>query len=231
VSDVSLVVQTGEIVGIAGLLGSGRTTLLELIFGARAAAAGRLIMDGRTVTVSTPGEGTRAGFVYVPETRGLSGFFGMSITVNIGATVVKTYAPFGRFRHRHERRDARALIRQYTIRCQSLEQNFEHLSGGNQQKVIVARSIRAHPRVLLLDEPTQGVDVGARADIHGFLHAAASSGLSVVVVSSDLEELATISDRIIILREGYVSGELRGPSIDPDAVVAAVYGGVAATHA
>lgn len=229
VRDISLTVEPGEIVGIAGLLGSGRTTLLELIHGVARPTSGTVRLFGEPLTLRSAEDGVRAGLVYVPETRALSGFYGMSVLSNLSAATVKRFAPFGRFKHRQERAAAAAQVRDYGIRTHSLDTNLEKLSGGNQQKVIMARSISAEPRVLLLDEPTQGVDVGARADIHRFLAEAAARGAAIIVVSSDAEELALVSDRIVVLKDGRSISEITGPNVTTDDVVNAFYEG-ASTH-
>jgi ribose transport system ATP-binding protein len=225
VRDVSLTLQPGEILGIAGLLGAGRTTLLELIFGVRRPMAGAVRIHGQPLSPRSPEDGVRAGLMYVPESRSQSGFYGMSVCANLSAAVVKRYAPFGRFKHRLERSAGAEQVKRYSIRTHSLNTNLEDLSGGNQQKVIMARSISAKPRILLLDEPTQGVDVGARSDIHRFLTETAAQGVSVLIVSSDLEELALVADRIIVLRDGRIAGEITGPKMTEDDIVTAVYEG------
>lgn len=228
VRNISLTVDPGEIVGIAGLLGSGRTTLLELIHGVAQPTDGTIHLFGKQLKLRSAEDGVRAGLMYVPETRALSGFYGMSVSSNLSAASVKRFAPFGRFKHRQERAAAAAQVTDYGIRTHSLETNLENLSGGNQQKVIMARSISAEPRVLLLDEPTQGVDVGARADIHRFLAEAAARGVSIIVVSSDAEELALVSDRIVVLKEGHSISEITGPNLTTDDVVNAFYEGASA---
>src|SRR5262249_47018484 len=134
------------------------------------------------------------------------------------------FAPFGILRHRRERSAGKELIARYRIRPPSLDHSLESLSGGNQQKVIIARVIRSAPKVMLLDEPTQGVDVGSRAHIHRYLREAAADGTAVVVVISDLDELSNLCNRIVVIRDGVTRGELSGEEIDSDAVFTAVCG-------
>lgn len=224
VRGVDLNLRKGQILGIAGLLGSGRTTLLELLYGAAQASGGTIQIGNQPLPMRTPRDGIRAGIMYVPESRALTAFYGMSLCANLSASVVKEYAVRGIFRHAQERRDARVLIEQYGIKAQSLNQGFEHLSGGNQQKAIMARAIRCRPAILLLDEPTQGVDVGARDDIHDIVRASVASGTSVIVVSSDLEELLELSDRILVMRGGRIAAEVAG-DIDIDSLLGLVFEG------
>jgi len=152
----------------------------------------------------------RAGFAFVPESRAEDAAFpGLTLTENLSVSVLPQYFRGGRMRARRERRDARGLLQTYAIKAETVEDPLDSLSGGNQQKAVVARWLRRNPRVVLLDEPTQGVDVGARAEIYGLIKRAVDAGSVALVASSDSEELAAICDRVLVLRRGRIVGEVR----------------------
>ncbi len=207
-------VRPGEIVGLAGLLGSGRSSLLKTAFGLHEPVRGSVTIDGlapRELRRREPG-----ALAYVPEDRHRSAAFPLlSVRENLSA------ADTGGFRRgplldgRAERRAATEAVERYAIRTSSIEAPLRSLSGGNQQKVIIARWLRRKPRVLLLDEPTQGVDVRSRADIHRFIREATNEGAAALVASSDLEELGVLCDRVLVLSGGRIAGELAGESLDP----------------
>jgi ribose transport system ATP-binding protein len=151
----------------------------------------------------------RAGFAFVPESRAEDAAFPrLSLTENMSVSVLPQYFRTGLMRGRQERRDARKLLAAYEVKAEAVEDSLDSLSGGNQQKVIVARWLRRKPRVVLLDEPTQGVDVGARAEIYGLIKRAVDAGSVALVASSDSEELAAICDRVIVMRRGRIVGEV-----------------------
>lgn len=210
----SFTVHEGEILGIAGVLGSGRSTLLRALFGATELETGSLILDGRRLTIRHPRDAIDAGIAFIPEDRhGEAAFATLDLTENISAATVSDYWKRGRIDLGSERRATRELMQSFAVIASSERAPFTSLSGGNQQKAILARWLRKQPRVLLLDEPTQGVDIGARVDIWKLVRASVDGGGAAVVVSSDLEELATVCDRAIVLRAGRVAGELRGDEL------------------
>lgn len=207
-NDVDLRLARGEIVGVAGLLGSGRTTLLRALFG-DVRSRGDVRIDDQVHDFDRPAQAMAAGLAYLPEDRARDGAFdGLSVQANLSAAVVPTYWRRCRLHRRSERDDARRLIGQYSIRAASEADPIGSLSGGNQQKVMLARWMRREPRVLLLDEPTQGVDVGARADIHALLEDLSARGTAILVVSSDFAELTSLCHRVIVLRNGRVAASL-----------------------
>jgi ribose transport system ATP-binding protein len=213
--DVSFGLRRGEVLGIAGLVGSGRTSILTTLFGVHSPASGSVKLDGRTVSFSGVDDAMDAGLGFVPEDRSESAFVTMSLRENLSAAEVHKYWRGLRLRERVEAADARQSIVDFSIKAISDRQPFATLSGGNQQKAIVARWLRRRPKLLLLDEPTQGVDVEARAEIYRLVREAVAAGTSVVVVTADLEELARVSDRVVVLGHGRITGEVRGPAIDP----------------
>ena len=209
VEDVSLTVGPGEIVGVFGLVGSGRTELLESIAGIHPCDRGSIAVDGRPARARSPRAAAEAGVVLVPEDRQREGLcFNLSLRHNL---VLPAAATRGTFLIRgSEVADSNALLRTWRIAAPSTAITPDRLSGGNQQKIVVAKWLALSPRVLLLDEPTKGVDVAAKYDIHGIILDLAARGTSVLLVSSDLPEVLTLSDRVLVMREGRLRGELAG---------------------
>jgi ABC-type sugar transport system ATPase subunit len=205
---VSLTLRPGEIVGVFGLVGSGRSELLETIVGLHAPDEGGLELDGRAVRFRSPREAARAGLVLVPEDRQRQGLlFNLPLVDNLalpravaGGDVI--------VRRDRERLAGEALLAEWRIKASGLEATPDTLSGGNQQKVVLARWLATRPRVLLLDEPTKGVDVGAKFEIHGMVRRVAAEGAACLVVSSDLPEVLGLADRILVMREGRLQGEI-----------------------
>jgi ribose transport system ATP-binding protein len=212
---VDLGLRRGEVLGIAGLLGSGRTELLKMLFGADPIAHGTVKLDGHEVRFPNVGAAMDAGMAFVPEARDEAAFVDMTLRENLSAAEVGKYWKGLRLNHQAEAQDAQRSISDFFIKAFSDRQPFATLSGGNQQKAIVARWLRQKPKVLLLDEPTQGVDVNSRAEIYGLVRDAVRQGTSAIVVTSDFEELAHVVDRALVLRNGRIVAELRAPDIDP----------------
>ncbi|GAB4009920.1 sugar ABC transporter ATP-binding protein [Nocardioides ultimimeridianus] len=209
VGPVDLRLRAGEVVGIAGLVGSGRSSLLKSIFGVLPLRSGSLSIDGERISLTNPRAAMRAGIAYVPENRAEDAVLPeLSVTDNLSVAVIPDYWRLGRVRSGLQRRDATGLLGRFLIKAESVEDPLASLSGGNQQKVVVARWLRRSPRVVLLDEPTQGVDVGARHEIYVLVRTAVEAGAVALVASSDSEELAAICDRVIVLRDGRIVGEV-----------------------
>jgi ribose transport system ATP-binding protein len=212
---VSFGLRRGEVLGIAGLVGAGRTSVLMNLFGVRRPEHGTIKVDGKAISFASVDEAMDAGIGFVPEDRSESAFLNLSLRENLSAAQVSKYWRGFLLRQRAEADDAKKSIVDFSIRAISDRQPFATLSGGNQQKAIVARWLRRKPKILLLDEPTQGVDVEARAEIYRLVREAVASGTSVIVVTADLEELARVSDRVLVLAHGRITHELEGPDIDP----------------
>src|SRR3954452_11578651 len=188
---IDLTLRRGEVLGIAGLLGSGRSELLRMLFGAYPIDAGSVLLDGADYRPATPDAAMKAGVAYVPEDRGADAvLIGCSVRHNLSAGQASDYFHRLVFHHRQERQDSARAISAFFIRVAGHQRPIETLPGGNQQKVVLARWLRQHPKVLLLDEPTQGVDVGARAEIYQLVRRATAAGTSVILVVSEPEELA-----------------------------------------
>jgi rhamnose transport system ATP-binding protein len=216
--DVSLTVNSGEIVGIFGLVGSGRTELLESIVGLRPTRSGSLLVDGQPSLFRSPREAAKAGVALVPEERQRQGlFFNLNIRHNIALPTAE--ANRVRIIRSSEREQAAAVLQRWRIGARAPEEMPDVLSGGNQQKLVAAKWLALNPRVLLLDEPTKGVDVGAKYDIHGIVRTMADSGAACLVVSSDLPELLALADRILVMREGRLRGELAAADADEEQVM------------
>jgi ribose transport system ATP-binding protein len=209
---VDLTLHKGEVLGIAGLLGSGRTELLRMIFGAHSMDAGAITLGGASYKPTHPDAAMKAGIAYVPEDRQADALLqGCTVRQNLSAGSSSTYFHRLLWRHKQERADSQQSISDFLIRLVSDQQPIETLSGGNQQKVVLARWLRRKPKVLLLDEPTQGVDVAARAEIYQLVREATAQGTSVILVVSEPEELAHSSDRVAILRGGRITAVVERP--------------------
>jgi ribose transport system ATP-binding protein len=221
-SGVDLRLAPGEVVGIAGLLGTGRTELLRAIFGDLPITGGEILFEGEPLKVKDPGAAMRAGIAYVPENRAVDAAFGdLPVFSNISMANILDYWGLGHIAQRRLRREAREKMDEYMVKAAADSVLLSTLSGGNQQKVIVARWLRRKPKLLLLDEPTQGVDVGARAEIYSLLRNAVDEGASALVVASDFEELAQVSDRVVVLGGGRVTAELRPPGLSAERLMSA----------
>jgi ribose transport system ATP-binding protein len=216
VSGVTFDLHRGEILGIAGLVGSGRTHLLETVFGVHRAASGRVLVAGRPLRPGSVPSAIATGLAYVPEDRAAhSAFRGLGLEMNLSAADLHRYRR-GWLRRRPEMDDARTDISRFDIRTPGPRAPLAQLSGGNQQKAVLARWLRRSPRVLLLDEPTQGVDVGARAEIYAQIEEAVAQGSAVLLVTSDLDELLHLSDRVVVMSRGRVVDSATGDAITRD---------------
>jgi len=226
IRDISLTVRHGEILGLAGLVGSGRTELAEIIFGLRPADDGAILIDGVAVTLRSPSAAIAAGLAYVPEDRRQHGVvLEMSVTANASLANLAGVSRRGLIDGPAERRKARGYVDDLRIKAASLDAEVGSLSGGNQQKVALARWLETGPRVLILDEPTQGVDVGSKAEIHGLMGALAERGLAIVMISSEMPEILGMSDRIAVMRAGRIAGVLDRKASTQAAILALALGG------
>ena len=205
---VDLDLKAGEILGVAGLVGSGRTELARAIFGADKIAAGTITLDGQAIAPGSPADAIALGIGLVPEDRKHQAIFPMlGILQNFSVATLKFYSSgLGIMSERRERAALAEFKKMLSIRMASAEQQMDGLSGGNQQKVILARWLARDPKVLIVDEPTRGVDVGAKAEVHQILVQLAARGIAVMVISSELPEILAVSDRIVTMRQGRVNG-------------------------
>jgi ribose transport system ATP-binding protein len=217
--EVNLDLRRGEILGVAGLSGSGRDELCSLLFGA-IPRSGEMVVDERAVPSGRPDECVNRGIGLVPADRHRQGLImSQSVRRNMTLTTLSDFVSRGRVRHRFERKAVRGEIDRFGVKTASTENVVSALSGGNQQKVVLAKWLRMRPKVLLLDEPTQGVDVAAQTDLHRLLIEAASAGTAVLVCSSDEHELSQLCDRVLVMRDGVVDREFAQAQITADAIV------------
>lgn len=221
---VNLKVHEGEIVGVAGLVGSGREEIAGAVFGATPRFMGKVLVDKRKV-FATPRDSIRAGMALVPADRKALGLDTQErLHQHIPLPRLGPLQRGLRLRHRAARRESAAWAERLEVQPPLIERRMEKFSGGNQQKAVLARWLRTEPRVLLLDEPTQGVDVGAKATIYGHVRDAAERGVAVLVASSDAEELVHLCDRVLVFRSGSVAAELRGSSLTEERLIAETLG-------
>ncbi|HWE00795.1 MAG TPA: sugar ABC transporter ATP-binding protein [Tepidisphaeraceae bacterium] len=209
VREVSLSVRAGEILGLAGLVGAGRTELARVLFGITPADAGKILLKGQPVIVQTPARAVELGIAYVPEDRRRHGvILEMSVAANTTLAVLNRIANGGLLDFSRERKIAASYVDRFGVKTPSLDAPVGDLSGGNQQKVSLARWLATEPAVIILDEPTQGVDVGAKAEIHRLMGELARRGLAIIMISSELSEVLGMSDRIAVMHDGNITGVL-----------------------
>jgi len=219
--DINLSVREGEILGIFGLMGAGRTECLRAIFGADKKDSGIILIDGKQVNIGTTRDALRFGIGLLPEERKRHGIFPeMSVRDNITIANLRNISNFfGRIDKSAVKRDVEEFIDSLDIRTPSPDVKIKSLSGGNQQKVIVAKWLSTKPKILLLDEPTRGIDVGAKAEIHRLIRELAQQGLAVIMVSSELTEIVEMSDRIVVMREGRFVGEFTAAEATEEGII------------
>jgi len=222
----SFMLHAGEVLGLAGLVGAGRTELARLIYGAEPHTAGTIKLLGQPVTFHTPGEAIDAGVVYLTEDRKAQGLFlDMSVGSNINLGVIGRDArKLGWLDRARAKSRSLAAIKALNIRVPGPQIPVGALSGGNQQKVLLSRLLETEPKVLILDEPTRGVDIGAKSEIYRIIDDLAQQGAAVLVISSDLPEIVGIADRVVVMREGVTTGEVAGHDITEESIMALATG-------
>jgi ribose transport system ATP-binding protein len=223
---LSFAVRGGEIVGMAGLVGAGRTELAEALFGLRPVTQGQVLLDGQPVTIRHPRQAVAAGLLLAPEDRRLHGLIlPDSVQHNLSLPSLERLSFHGLLDRRREAELARGLCERLRVRTPRLGQPVGLLSGGNQQKVMLGKWLALNPRVVLFDEPTRGVDVGARSEIYALMDQLAGEGVAILMISSDLEEVLGLSDRVLVLHEGRLAGELPRHALSEQAVMHLATGG------
>ena len=223
--DVSFVLRRGEILGIAGLVGAGRTRLARAIAGADRVDRGRIVIRGTTVRIGSPADAARARIAFLPEDRKQQGLvLGLAVERNVAMSHLRALSRFGVMDRRRERREAQQAIADLRIRTQGPEQAVVHLSGGNQQKVVLAKWLAARADIFIFDEPTRGIDVAARHDIYLLMNRLVEEGAGVMMISSDLPEVLGMSDRVLVMRAGAVQAELSAGDATETAVLQAALG-------
>jgi ribose transport system ATP-binding protein len=233
VRDVSFTLRHGEIAGFAGLLGAGRTETARIVFGADRAVAGSMVLEGRTYAPSQPRDAIDRGLGFVPEDRKMEGIVpDLSVAENMTLALLPRMSRNGIVNEARQREIVTRFIKELAIKCSGPGQKIRDLSGGNQQKVLLARWLATDPEILILDEPTRGIDVGAKGEIQRLIRRLANAGLAVLMISSELEEVAEGADRVFVLRDGRTVAELSGDDISEESILAAMaHGHTAHTEA
>ncbi|WP_127752333.1 sugar ABC transporter ATP-binding protein [Devosia sp. 1566] len=218
--DVSFSLRRGEILGFYGLVGAGRSEVMQAVFGMTALSGGTLSLDGKPINPRSAADAVEAGIVYVPEERGRQGVItNLPIFQNVSLPSLRRTSKSHVLQLAQEFALARSFTGRLDLRASSLSQDVSTLSGGNQQKVVIAKWLATGPRVIILDEPTKGIDIGSKAAVHGFMGELVSGGLSVIMVSSELPEVLGMSDRIVVMREGRVVAVLDNKGLQPETLV------------
>ncbi|MBB3226637.1 ribose transport system ATP-binding protein [Luteibacter sp. Sphag1AF] len=224
VHGVSFDLRAGEVLGVAGLMGAGRTELARLLFGIDKPSQGRVLLDGKTITPRSPSEAIHAGFGFVTEDRKALGLvLDMSLRENVSLPKVPAHA--GLVDRSGEKKQTHGLIDRLKIRTRDMELDVRALSGGNQQKVVLAKWLALKPRVLILDEPTRGVDVGGKAEIYHIINQLAEQGVAILMISSELPEVLAMSDRILVMHEGHATALLNAATATQETIMHAATGG------
>lgn len=219
-ADISFELREGEILGFYGLIGAGRSELMQALFGVTRPSGGRVELYGHDAKIRSPRDAIRAGIVYVPEDRQHHGaVLPLSIARNMALPQLARLSRFGFVRNDAELAVAREYGERLQVRAASWSQAVGNLSGGNQQKVVIGKWLATRPRVVILDEPTKGIDIGAKAAVHAFMGELVQAGLAVIMVSSELPEVIGMSDRIMVMRQGRVQGELSRAQANPETIV------------
>lgn len=222
---VSFELKRGEILGFAGLVGSGRTEVARAIFGVKKLEGGKIYIEGREVKIKNPGQALKLGIAYLSESRGEFGLvLPLDITQNITAPILKRFARFGWINRQKERETAQKFYDLLDIRASGLDQKVESLSGGNQQKVSIAKWLAANAKILILDEPTKGIDVGTKAAVHKLMGELAKTGIAILMISSEIPEVIGMSDRMLIMHEGVLIREIKRSEATQERVLAAALG-------
>ncbi|MHB1170903.1 MAG: sugar ABC transporter ATP-binding protein [Lacisediminihabitans sp.] len=223
--DVSFSVRPGEILALAGLIGAGRSETAMTVFGVAKRSAGEILINGEPLALRTPRDAMAAGIGFVPEDRKLQGLFlGLSVRENMSSASLRSISRLSFLSQRRDRELARLYANQLGLRQSAIEMAVGTLSGGNQQKVVLARWLARRPKILILDEPTRGVDVGANAEIYRLIRTIAGEGVAVLVISSELTEVLGIADRVLVMREGRGVGELDAADASEKRVIAMATG-------
>lgn len=223
--DIGFTLHQGEILGFYGLVGAGRSEVMQALFGITRPSRGACRIAGQVRVIRTTSQAVEAGIVYVPEDRGKQGTVkGLPIFQNVTLPSLNRTSRAGFLRLAEEFKLARAYTQRLDLRAASLDQDVGLLSGGNQQKVVVAKWLATKPRIIILDEPTKGIDIGSKAAVHDFMSELAAEGLAVIMVSSEIPEILGMADRVIVMREGRIVAEFKGGSMTPENLVRAAAG-------
>ncbi|PWT97000.1 MAG: D-xylose ABC transporter ATP-binding protein [Candidatus Melainabacteria bacterium] len=223
---IEFVVNQGEIVGLSGLMGAGRTELAEVLFGIRRPLGGEVLLNGKKLPFGTTGAAIKAGAILVPEDRRTEGLIlSSSVATNINLPSLKRLSTGGLRSFKRERQLSEKMCAELNVRTPNIKQVVGLLSGGNQQKIVLAKWLACNPSLLIFDEPTRGVDIGAKSEIYALMHDLADRGVAILMISSDLEEILGMSDRVIVLHQGSIAGELSKIQLTEEAIMHLSTGG------
>lgn len=226
-ADISFTLRKGEILGLYGLVGAGRSEAMQAVFGVSRPTSGSVSLAGRPLTIRAPADAIAAGIAYVPEDRQIQGaVLPFGVRENTTLASLSRHVRGGFLSLASELRDTRRLGARLSVKAASWDQRLQELSGGNQQKVVIAKWLATNPKVIILDEPTKGIDVGSKAAVHDFMVDLAAEGLAVVLISSELPEIMGMSDRILVMHEGRIVKEFARAEMDAAAIVTVATGGV-----
>jgi ABC-type sugar transport system ATPase subunit len=218
-----LTVRRGEILGLAGLVGAGRTETVRLICGADSKTSGTVLIDGKAVKINKPSEAVQQGIGWVPEDRKQQGLIlGMDVKQNITLAVINRISNLiGTINAKQERSITEQFVAALSIATSSIAKVVSSLSGGNQQKVVLSKWLASQPRILILDEPTRGIDVGAKAEVHALMSRLAQQGIAILMISSEMSEIIGMSDRVIVMCQGRVTGEFQRSELSQERIMSA----------
>lgn len=225
--DISFQLHKGEIIGIAGLVGAGRTEMVRAIFGADQRKSGEILVEGKLVAIKMPEDAIRAGIMLIPEDRKLQGMVSiLSTRSNVALSNLDRYTKYGVIQYKRLGQSVHELTQALHVMPDDDGIPTGHLSGGNQQKVVIAKALNVEPQILILDEPTRGIDVKAKHEIYKLIRKLADSGKSIIMISSELPEILSLSDRIIVMYEGVITGVMAGIGASEEMVMHYAMGGV-----
>lgn len=226
VDNISFSLHCGEILGISGLMGAGRTELVKTIYGHLKKHSGNIFIDGKDVSLKSSKDGINNGIAYVSEDRKGDGLvLGMDVKENMTLSALKMFSTLFKIHHKDEQKDVVDYIEKFRIKTPSMNQKIKNLSGGNQQKVAIAKAILTNPKILILDEPTRGVDVGAKKEIYDFINELKTQGLSIIMISSEMPEILGLSDRILVIHNKKISGEFKAEEATQEKIMRCAVGG------
>ena len=226
VDGVSFSLHEGEILGISGLMGAGRSELVKTIYGHLKKDSGKVFIDGEEKNIRAAKEGIECGIAYVSEDRKGDGLvLGMSVKENMTLSALNFFSTLFKLEHKKEEASVEEYIGKFRVKTPSMEQKIKNLSGGNQQKVAIAKALLTNPKILILDEPTRGVDVGAKKEIYDFINDLKTKGLSIIMISSEMPEIMGLSDRIMVIHNGKVTGEFLAEEATQEKIMRCAVGG------
>lgn len=226
IDDISFNLHEGEILGISGLMGAGRTELAKTIYGNLKKDSGKILIDGKEIDIKSEKDAIKAGIAYVSEDRKGDGLvLGMSVKENMTLSALDFFSSLFKLDHSKEKKEVEDYIDKFKIKTPNVNEKTKNLSGGNQQKIAIAKALLTNPKILILDEPTRGVDVGAKKEIYDFINELKTKGLSIIMISSEMPEIMGLSDRIIVIHNGKITGEFTAEEVTQENIMRCAVGG------